>query len=164
MNFDWQFDRALAADALWLSTLLLACGLLAARLWRTHPARGHRVVLLSLLAAIIAPLASQIARNGGWGMLSEPPAVATGPRATESTALPPLIVREPHRRPISATGGSQAELTSSTETASSGVRKWSPFILIFPKPTVKLAARRGECHVRSSTTIFRTRQKRLCVL
>lgn len=110
MNIDWQFERALTADALWLSTLLLACGLLAARLWRTHPARGHGVVLLSLLAAVAAPLVSQVVRSGGWGMLSETPVVATTVGSMGSNAsltrvdrkIPPSTpsAREPRTPPL----------------------------------------------------------------
>ena len=126
MSIDGQIERAFAADALWLSTLLLASGLLAAGFWRTRPARGHGVVLLSMLAAAIAPLVSQVVRSGGWGMLSETPAVAAPVGSTESIAArprvdreipplnPPLIVPEPHLRPISVVNSPGIDHASST--------------------------------------------------
>ena len=61
---------SLAWDYLWQSTLFLSLGLVASLALRHRPARAHRLVLLAMLAALVTPVLSQVARLGGWGLLT----------------------------------------------------------------------------------------------
>ncbi|MHB1560870.1 MAG: M56 family metallopeptidase, partial [Isosphaeraceae bacterium] len=57
----------LAAIA-WQSSALLALGL-AASLWLgRRPARAHRILLLAMAAAVVAPIAARVVRIEGWGL------------------------------------------------------------------------------------------------
>ncbi len=60
-------------NALLQSTAIFLVGLLLARFAVRRPARVHTVLVLAFLAAIVAPLASEAVRRGGWGLL--PPEV-----------------------------------------------------------------------------------------
>ena len=63
----WQ---RLMCDALWQSTLIAAMGWLAARYLVRQSAARAWVLLITLIACAVAPLASLTARSGGWTMLA----------------------------------------------------------------------------------------------
>ena len=65
------FNRACAwfADVVWQSGLFLLLGLAAGVALRRRPARAHRVLLLAMVGAIVAPLASQRRPQPGLGAL-----------------------------------------------------------------------------------------------
>ena len=58
------------AGIVWQSGVLLLLGLAASAALRRRPARAHRVLLLAMAGAIVAPMASQVARIQGWGLWS----------------------------------------------------------------------------------------------
>ncbi len=62
---------SLGWDYLWQSTLFLGLGLAASVVLARRAARAHRVLLLSILAALITPVLAATARRCGWGLLSE---------------------------------------------------------------------------------------------
>ncbi len=66
-------------NALLQSTAIFLVGLLLARFAVRRPARVHTVLVLAFLAAIVAPLASEAVRRGGWGLLPPEPDSATTP-------------------------------------------------------------------------------------
>ncbi len=71
----------LAAIA-WQSSVLLALGL-AGSLWLgRRPARAHRVLLLAMAAALVAPVAAHVVRVEGWGLWS---AAATAQAGSDRT-------------------------------------------------------------------------------
>ncbi len=63
----WQ---RLMCDALWQSTLIAALGWLAARYLVRQSAARAWVLLITLIACAVVPLASLAARSGGWTMLA----------------------------------------------------------------------------------------------
>ncbi len=64
-------------NALLQSTLIFLAGLLLARFAVRRPARVHTVLVLAFLAAVIAPVASEAVRRGGWGLLPPAPVQST---------------------------------------------------------------------------------------
>src|SRR5947209_17815507 len=83
------FPASLGWDLLWQPTLWLLLGAAASRALAARPARAHRLLLLTLVAALVTPLLSQTARLQGWGLFvrPEPRAAVTPPAAR--TGLPP---------------------------------------------------------------------------
>ena len=69
--------EALAVAAAWQSTVLLALGLLAARLLRRRPSRAHAALCVALAASLLAPLATVAADRAGLGLLAAPREVET---------------------------------------------------------------------------------------
>lgn len=65
-------------DLTWQASAFLAAGIAASVLLRRWPARAHRVVVLAMVAAIGAPLASKAIRMGEWGLLKPPAVVSEG--------------------------------------------------------------------------------------
>src|SRR5262245_32922002 len=63
----WQ---RLMCDALWQSTLIAGIGLLAARFAVRQSAARAWLLLLTLTACVLVPLASAAARQQGWGLLA----------------------------------------------------------------------------------------------
>jgi polysaccharide biosynthesis/export protein len=63
----WQ---RLMCDALWQSTLIAGLGWLAARFLVRQSAARAWVLLVTLIACAVVPLASLAARSGGWTMLA----------------------------------------------------------------------------------------------
>jgi len=63
----WQ---RLMCDALWQSTLIAGLGLLAARILVRQSAARAWLLLLTLVACAVVPLASLAARQSGWGLLA----------------------------------------------------------------------------------------------
>ena len=57
-------------DAIWQSTLIGACGLIAARFLTNRAAARAWLLLLTLSACLLVPLASMAARSSGWSILS----------------------------------------------------------------------------------------------
>jgi beta-lactamase regulating signal transducer with metallopeptidase domain len=57
----------------WQSTLWLAVGLLAARVWRRRAGRAHMLLVLAMGAAFISPLLTVIVHRMQWGFLPAPP-------------------------------------------------------------------------------------------
>ncbi|MBI2948409.1 MAG: PD40 domain-containing protein, partial [Verrucomicrobia bacterium] len=74
-NFINQFEPFIR-DCLWQSTLCLLVGLGGSLCWAKRPARSHRVLLLALGAALVAPLLSLAVRHYDWGMLPPSASVA----------------------------------------------------------------------------------------
>src|SRR5438105_932214 len=95
------FATPLLRDALWQTTLWLLLGAAVSIVWARRPARAHRLLLLTLVAALVTPLLSQTVRLWGWGLLARP-APAPAPVAFEPVALPaaagPVLDRETVRR------------------------------------------------------------------
>ena len=86
-----------ARDAAWQSTAALAIGLIVARYFVRQPARAHAVLVLTFIAAVAAPAASQLVRHRGWGVLApEAAATANQPAANRvETATVPAGADEP---------------------------------------------------------------------
>ena len=76
-------------DCLWQSTSILAVAALFCTIWRHWPARAHRVVALALLACLVTPMASQIVRRQGWGILAERRSAQAGLVARQSSLETP---------------------------------------------------------------------------
>ncbi len=57
----------------WQSTLWLAVGLLAARVWRRRAGRAHLLLVLAMGAAFVSPLLTVIVHRMQWGFLPAPP-------------------------------------------------------------------------------------------
>lgn len=64
---DFVVEPSFLVDVLWQTTALLGIGLIGARLAR-RAARGHVVLLLALMAAVLAPLITASFRALGWGL------------------------------------------------------------------------------------------------
>ena len=63
-------------DILWQSGLFLMMGLAASLALHRRPARAHCALLLAIVASVVAPLGSQMARRAGWGLWSRAPHAA----------------------------------------------------------------------------------------
>src|ERR1700730_6137957 len=61
----------LLCDAIWQSTLIAAFGWLTARFLLRQPAARAWVLLFSLTACVLAPLASMAARSWGWTIMAQ---------------------------------------------------------------------------------------------
>src|ERR1700733_2485287 len=57
----------------WQSTLWLALGLLAARVWRRRAGRAHLLLVLAMGAAFFSPMLTVIVHRMQWGFLPAPP-------------------------------------------------------------------------------------------
>ena len=79
--------RSLFWDLVWQSSIFLAPGLWASVLLRRCPARAHRVLVLSMAAALGTPLLAQAIRQGGWGLLGQPGPVRTADEPTSRMQL-----------------------------------------------------------------------------
>lgn len=66
----------LIIDALWQTTLIAAVGSIAARFLVRQPAARAWLLLLTLTACLIVPLASVAARSAGWTLISRAPTTA----------------------------------------------------------------------------------------
>ncbi|HUW82555.1 MAG TPA: hypothetical protein VMZ31_07110 [Phycisphaerae bacterium] len=53
----------------WQSTLLLSLGIAASVIWRRWPARAHSALLVAMIACLVTPVASQVGRRCGLGLL-----------------------------------------------------------------------------------------------
>ena len=69
----------LAADAAWQSTLIIAVGLLAARLVRRRAAARAAILLAAGVLSLAVPLGSVAVRWGGGGWLAPPERLASRP-------------------------------------------------------------------------------------
>jgi beta-lactamase regulating signal transducer with metallopeptidase domain len=78
---------------LWQSTLWLAIGLLAGRIWRRRAGRAHLLVVLATSAAVISPLLTVTVRRMEWGVLAPSPVVISN--APDANAVPPAPPQEP---------------------------------------------------------------------
>jgi beta-lactamase regulating signal transducer with metallopeptidase domain len=58
---------------LWQSTLWLAIGLVAARVWRRRAGRAHLLLVLAMVAAFLSPPLTVTVRRMQWGFLPAPP-------------------------------------------------------------------------------------------
>jgi BlaR1 peptidase M56 len=71
----------------WQSTLWLAVGLLAARVWRRRAGRAHLLLVLAMGAAFVSPVLTVIVHRMQWGFLpppaEPPPVVVTQTKAPE---------------------------------------------------------------------------------
>ena len=77
-------------DAAWQSTLVLFIGLMAARYVVRQPARVHAVLALAFIATVAAPVATQLVRRQGWGLLSPETTTAMAARPAIERAIAPL--------------------------------------------------------------------------
>ncbi len=73
----------LLCDALWQSTLIAAVGCVAARFLTRHSAARAWLLLLTLTACLLVPLASMAARESGWTIVASRSA-GTWPRLSET--------------------------------------------------------------------------------
>ena len=78
---------AFVVYAAWQSTLILAAGVLLARVLAKRPARAHATLVVTLIAAVITPLASTAARAAGFGLLDGAALAGPGATPTELTAI-----------------------------------------------------------------------------
>jgi polysaccharide biosynthesis/export protein len=78
----WQ---RLMCDALWQSTLIAGLGWLAARFLVRQSAARAWVLLITLIACAVVPLASLAARSGGWTMLAANEQLALNSAVVEAT-------------------------------------------------------------------------------
>ena len=83
-----QSGNALFVDVLWQSGLFLMVGLAASRAMRRRPARAHRVLLLAILGALIAPMGSQLVHSQGWGLWGTASAGAPTSPAPSAVVMP----------------------------------------------------------------------------
>ncbi len=92
---NFQPGMSLVWDLIWQSSVLLAGGLAASLALRVHPARAHRVLLLTMIAALCTPLLAQGIRYGGWGLLRQPDAMGAAVQPTSSrerdTVTSPIV-------------------------------------------------------------------------
>lgn len=72
-------------SCLWQSTIFLVAGLLGSFLLRRHSARAHRVLFLSIIAAVTVPAASTLVKHYELGLFVAEPAVIQPP--TEASVL-----------------------------------------------------------------------------
>ncbi len=64
----------------WQSTLWLAVGLLASRVWRRRAGRAHLLLVLAMAAAVVSPVLTVVVHRMQWGFLPaspEPPMAVT---------------------------------------------------------------------------------------
>ena len=84
------FDPAGLTGGLWVvawqSSLWLAAGLIASRIWRRRPARAHLAVTVALVAAVATPLLTLTAGSLRLGLLP-PRDVGAMPASLESTVI-----------------------------------------------------------------------------
>jgi beta-lactamase regulating signal transducer with metallopeptidase domain len=80
--------QALAVALWWQSTVLLALGVLGARVLRRRPARSHAVLCVALAASLLAPLATVAADRAGLGFWTASPAIPSRDAGSESEAQP----------------------------------------------------------------------------
>ena len=93
---------ALLVDSIWQTTLILAIGLLTSLLWSRWPARAHRVLLLTIVMCLVAPLLSQTVRNFGWGLIpqsSSIPILSQSTSSLENLLSAPPVPSEPATLP-----------------------------------------------------------------
>ena len=106
--------RSLTWDLVWQSSVFLALGLGASVLLRRCPAQAHRVLILSMAAALGTPLLAQAIRQGGWGLLRQPEPIQAASEmmiAPEPKAAPAefLHVATPSPRTGNLQAGSDPE-------------------------------------------------------
>ena len=94
----------LLCDAVWQSTLIAAFGWLTARFLVRQPAARAWVLLFSLTACVLAPLASMAARGSGWMIVPRGNDVELQAANAEQnlTAQRELVVERPRNNPASA--------------------------------------------------------------
>ncbi len=80
MSETFQPGVSLSWDLIWQSSVFLGVGLAASLAIRNRPARAHRVLVLTMIAALCTPLLAQAIRHGGWGLLRQ---TAAMPAAVE---------------------------------------------------------------------------------
>jgi beta-lactamase regulating signal transducer with metallopeptidase domain len=80
---------------LWQSGLFLIVGLAASSALRRRPARAHRVLLLAILGALIAPLGSQLAHRQGWRLWGTAPVEMPPSPVSPPVATPPPVASAP---------------------------------------------------------------------
>jgi hypothetical protein len=118
---------SLIGDVLWQSGLFLVVGLAASVALHRRPARAHGALFVAILAALVTPLCSQLARRHGWGLwasrsIDRPRiqvalALATSsPQAVHSGATGELPPRASSHRPI------PAGMSATTEEPDPGAR------------------------------------------
>jgi beta-lactamase regulating signal transducer with metallopeptidase domain/protocatechuate 3,4-dioxygenase beta subunit len=83
----------LAWALVWQSTLWLAIGLLAGRVWRRRAGRAHLLLILATSAAVVSPLLTATVRRLEWGVLPPTPIVASD--APNLKDAPRMLPQEP---------------------------------------------------------------------
>ena len=92
----FQPGISLTWDLIWQSNLFLVIGLAVSLAIRGRPARAHRVLVLTMTAALCTPLLAQAIRHGGWGLLRQ--SDATAARLEASVAMKRDIAQAGHVR------------------------------------------------------------------
>jgi beta-lactamase regulating signal transducer with metallopeptidase domain len=86
----WPVGHLLLTLA-WQSTLWLALGLVVSRLLRRHAARGHLVLMLTALAAILSPVSTIAVRHMDWGLFPAGQSAADISATSLPAATLPLV-------------------------------------------------------------------------
>src|SRR5262245_43658918 len=63
-----RFGPAFAWSFAWQATVFLLLGLAGSLIWSRRPARGHRMLVLAMLGALMAPLLTWGIHQLGWGL------------------------------------------------------------------------------------------------
>ncbi len=98
----FQPGMSLTWDLIWQSSLFLAIGIAVSLAIRGRPARAHRVLVLTIIAALCTPLLAQAIRRGGWGLLRQPETMAAADEpaiSKEQERTPAELLRVSHRQP-----------------------------------------------------------------
>ncbi len=118
------------AGIVWQSGALLLLGLAASAALRRRPARAHRVLLLAMAGAIVAPMASQVARIQGWGLWS---AVAVDRPGIPGSPAPTIVASAVPASPVPRPDGLRPERRTEERAAPTDVATSTPTAAI---PTV----------------------------
>src|SRR6202035_1792004 len=92
-----SWPGGLAWTLVWQSTVWLAIGLLAGRIWRRRAGRAHLLLVLATCAAVISPLLTATVRRMEWGVLPPPPSGAIS--VSDTNVLPTTPAEQPIVKP-----------------------------------------------------------------
>lgn len=75
-------------SCLWQSTAFIGLGLAASLALRRRPCRAHHILLLTIIAAVLAPLATASVKHLGLGLFVAEPAIINPPAEPAANRLP----------------------------------------------------------------------------
>ncbi|MHC4529330.1 MAG: M56 family metallopeptidase, partial [Planctomycetota bacterium] len=104
-------------SCLWQSTLCIGAGLILSLIFRRRPARGHRLLLLGMIAALLVPIISATVRHFELGLFVADPAVIGADSPGRVISEPAGDYRAANSDPIAESGlsaGSVEECATST--------------------------------------------------
>ena len=78
---------------LWQSTIFVAAGLAGSFLLRRRSSRAHQILLLSIIAAVVAPAISTIVKHSELGLFVAEPVAAQSQLETEDFSLPGFVAQ-----------------------------------------------------------------------